>query len=78
MIVSLATGSCGPVEPVELVVTVTVALAEITPVNPFMVAEICMLPGPTAVTNPVEVTVATSVESELQVTWFVTFTVLAG
>ena len=48
----------GPV--VVVVVTVTVELAEITPVKPFMLAVIWMTPWPVDVTNPEEFTDATS------------------
>jgi hypothetical protein len=67
------------VGPVGLVVvTVTVELEERSPVNPFMLAVICMLPGPVEVTSPEALTVATSLEPVLQVTWSVTSTVVAG
>jgi hypothetical protein len=66
----------GPV--VVVVVTVTVELAEITPVKPFMLAVIWMTPWPVDVTNPEEFTDATSGPSEAQVTRFVTSSVVAG
>jgi hypothetical protein len=59
--------------------TVTVALEERTPVNPFMVAVITATPGPIAVTIPVlGPTVAIGDDDELHVTRFVTFSVVDG
>jgi hypothetical protein len=47
--------------------TVTVLLAETTPVNPLTLAVIVVVPGPVAVTNPEELTLATEFEDDVQV-----------
>jgi hypothetical protein len=49
-------------------VTVTVALLEIVPVNPFALAVIGIDPAPTPVTSPLELTVATLEEALVHVT----------
>jgi hypothetical protein len=54
-------------------VTVTDALPETGPPYPCELAEIVVVPGPTAVTTPAELTVATPGMAELQVTWLVIF-----
>jgi hypothetical protein len=63
---------------VVVIVTLTVAVLVRTPGNPLIDAVIWMDPGPTEVTRPVELTVATSGASELQVTRSVTFSVVEG
>jgi hypothetical protein len=79
MMVSDITGSPVP-QLAEQVVLLTVIwdVAETTPVNPFMLAVMGMEPGPMAVTRPVELTVATELAGELQVTRLVTSWLLEG
>jgi hypothetical protein len=43
----------------------------VLPVTLFMVAEMAVTPGETAVTNPAALTVATAVLVEVHVTWLV-------
>lgn len=52
-------------------VTVTVAVLDLTPPNPFMLAVMVTLPGATAVARPEELTVATAALLELHATWLV-------
>jgi hypothetical protein len=68
------------VGPVVVVLMVTVAVAELVrmPVNPLIDAVIWTDPAPTDVTSPEELTVATPGPSELQVTRFVTSSVVEG
>jgi uncharacterized protein YpuA (DUF1002 family) len=55
-----------------------VAEPETTPVNPFILAVIGIEPAPTAVTSPVELTVATLLAGVLQVTRSVTSSLVEG
>jgi hypothetical protein len=59
-------------------VTVTVALAVMVPVNPFMLAEIVVVPAVSAVARPVELTLATAGALEVHVTESVSSCVLDG
>jgi hypothetical protein len=73
MIVSVVT------DPPVVVVLVPVTVIVAVPAGrPGKLAEIVAVPGATAVTAPVEVTLATPESLEVQVTWPVMFSVLAG
>jgi hypothetical protein len=60
-----------PVLPAGLI-TVSVPVVETTPVNPFMLAVMVVVPEPTAVATPVELMVATDGALDVHVTLLVT------
>jgi hypothetical protein len=62
-----------PVPPIP--VTVSVAVAETVPPNPFIVAVMVVVPGATPVARPEESIVATAGTLEVHVTWLVMFCV---
>ena len=67
-----------PVPLDEEAVTVTVALAVIVPVYPFMLAVIVVVPAVSAVARPVELTLATAGTLEVHVTESVSSDVVDG
>jgi len=66
-----------PVVPVGLI-TAMVPLPDTTPVKPFMLAVIVAVPAATAVTRPVELTVAMEGALDVHVAWLVTSCCAAG
>jgi len=78
MMESVVTSPPVPPPPPVVPVTVMVAEPETTPVNPFILAVIGIEPAPTAVTSPVELTVATLLAGVLQVTRSVTSSLVEG
>ena len=77
---SMASEATVPVAPPvpDDVVTVTVELDAMLPVKPFKLAVIVAVPAVSAVTRPVELTLATAGELEVHVARSVTFEVVAG
>ena len=67
-----------PPVPDDDAVTVTVALAVMVPVKPLMLAVIVVVPAVSAVTRPVELTLATAGELEVHVAVSVTSCVVEG